>query len=88
MGRPRILCFRPPRLRWRDTPGRGRQLAEPNLAQTLTDCDQIPITREAEFIRQIADRGGDEHGSPEWLRQFLELADQVRCRPRANVGRL
>jgi integrase len=63
----------------------SQNLGHEGAMTTLTSYGQIPIARQAELIRKMADRGGQEHGSPEWLRQFLDLADQVRCQQPPNV---
>ena len=63
----------------------SQNLGHEGAMTTLTSYGQIPIARQAELIRKMADRGGQEHGSPEWLRQFLDLADQVRCQRPPNV---
>jgi integrase len=49
----------------------SQNLGHEGAMTTLTSYGQIPIARQAELIRKMADRGGQEHGSPEWLRQFL-----------------
>jgi integrase len=66
----------------------SQNLGHEGAMTTLTSYGQIPIARQAELIRKMADRGGEEHGSPEWLRQFLDLADQVRCKQPPNVSGL
>ena len=66
----------------------SQNLGHEGAMTTLTSYGQIPIARQTEFIRKMADRPGNDHRSPEWLRQFLDLADQVRCRQPPNINRL
>jgi integrase len=66
----------------------SQNLGHDGAMTTLTSYGQIPISRQAELIRKMASRGADEHGSPEWLRQFLDLAEQVRGQQPPNVNRL
>ena len=66
----------------------SQNLGHEGVMTTLTSYGQIPIARQAELIRKMADRGGDEHGSPEPLRQFLELAERVRRQQPPDISRL
>jgi integrase len=65
----------------------SQNLGHEGAMTTLTSYGQIPIARQAELIRKMADIRRGEQGSPEWLRQFLDLADQVRCQEPPNVSR-
>jgi integrase/recombinase XerD len=64
-----------------------QNLGHESAMTTLTSYGQIPIARQAELIRKMADRGKNEHESPAWLRQFLDLADEVRSQQPPNVNR-